>query len=233
MPQALARDLGMHRVTENDNNAIDLVAKKWAKIADATNCAIDLVHHTRKTNSAEATVEDGRGASALINAVRSARVLNGMSEADANKGGVVGHRSYFKVENGKANLAPPPDGANWFQIQSVSLGNGQPSNAFDFGDSVGVVTKWVWPDPLAGVTGADFEKSATMIRGGKWREHPQATDWVGHAVASALGLDVENKRDKAKIGGMVKAWLRAGTLKIVEGTVHREIKKFVEVAEEV
>jgi len=51
-----------HRVTENDNPAIDLVAKQWGKIADRTNTAIELVHHTRKTNGAETTVEDARGA---------------------------------------------------------------------------------------------------------------------------------------------------------------------------
>ena len=31
-----------HRVTENDNNAIELVVKKWAHIADVTNCAMNL-----------------------------------------------------------------------------------------------------------------------------------------------------------------------------------------------
>jgi hypothetical protein len=226
--------ISCHRVTENDNSAIELVAKKWARIAKITNCAIDLVHHTRKTNGAEVTVEDGRGASALIAAVRSARVLNGMTEGEANKGGVVGHRSYFKAENGKANLAPPPDKADWFHIRSVSLGNGAPSNILDTGDSVGVVTAWQWPDPLAGMTGADFEKVATAIRAGKWREHPQATDWAGRAVAAALGLDVEDKTDKARIGGMLRAWLHAGTLKIVDGLDgSRHAKKFIEVAEDV
>jgi hypothetical protein len=226
--------ISSHRVTENDNNAIDLVAKEWARIADVTNCAIDLSHHTRKTNGAEATVEDGRGAGALIAAVRSARVLNTMSKKEADQAGIVGHRSYFKIENGKANLAPPPDGADWFQIQSVLLGNGEINDPFEGGDSVGVVTPWKWPDALAGVTGTDFEKAATAIRAGKWRENIQAKDWVGHAVGTALGLDVENKKtDKAKVNGIVKAWLRAKTLRVVEGlTDKRESKKFVEVSED-
>ena len=42
-------------------------------IADATNTAIDLAHHSRKTGGAEVTMEDGRGAVVLLNAVRSAR----------------------------------------------------------------------------------------------------------------------------------------------------------------
>ena len=39
-----------HRVAENDNPAIDAVVKKFAEIADATECSIDLEHHIRKTN---------------------------------------------------------------------------------------------------------------------------------------------------------------------------------------
>ena len=64
-----------HQAAENDNGAIDLVAKEWARLADRCNCAIELVHHTRKTNGDEATTESGRGASALLAAARSGRVL--------------------------------------------------------------------------------------------------------------------------------------------------------------
>ena len=52
-----------HRVSENDNNKIEAVAWEWAKIADECDCAIELVHHSRKTNGAEVTAEDSRGAS--------------------------------------------------------------------------------------------------------------------------------------------------------------------------
>jgi len=68
--------ISSHRVMENDNSAIDAVAKTWTGIAHATNTAIDLAHHSRKTGGAEVTMEDGRGAVVLLNAVRSARVLS-------------------------------------------------------------------------------------------------------------------------------------------------------------
>ncbi len=55
-----------HRVGENDNGAIDLVVKEWARLADRCNCAIELVHHTRETNGETATTESGRGATALL-----------------------------------------------------------------------------------------------------------------------------------------------------------------------
>src|SRR5262249_9970386 len=39
-----------HQVPENDNNAIDRVVKQFGAIADATNCAVRLTHHTRKSD---------------------------------------------------------------------------------------------------------------------------------------------------------------------------------------
>jgi RecA-family ATPase len=47
-----------HHVTENDNNAIDRVAKEWG--------AVELVHHTRKPSNGEteATTDSARGAKA-------------------------------------------------------------------------------------------------------------------------------------------------------------------------
>ncbi|MEZ5714386.1 MAG: AAA family ATPase [Paracoccaceae bacterium] len=53
--------ISTHGVPENDNNAMDLVIKQFAAIADATNCAIDLVHHTRKLNGAEADMDSHAG----------------------------------------------------------------------------------------------------------------------------------------------------------------------------
>ncbi len=50
-----------HQVSENDNNAIERVAKTWSHIADLTGCSINLVHHSRKTGGNEVSVEDGRG----------------------------------------------------------------------------------------------------------------------------------------------------------------------------
>ena len=37
-----------HEVFENDNPAIDMVAKEWSRVAELGSCAIHLVHHTRK-----------------------------------------------------------------------------------------------------------------------------------------------------------------------------------------
>src|SRR6202023_382069 len=64
-----------HGVPENDNTNIDRVIKEgFSAIAHQTNAAIDLLHHVRKSGSDQTsyTVDDARGASAIIGAVRSA-----------------------------------------------------------------------------------------------------------------------------------------------------------------
>jgi hypothetical protein len=166
----------------------------------------------------------------MLAAVRSAQVLNKMTADDGAKAGVENHREYFSVENGKANLAPPPEGKDWYRIVAVPLGNG---DGLEPGDSVGVVVKWKWPDPLDGVTGSDFDAAAAAIRAGRWKENVQARDWVGIPIAKALRLSLTSKADKAKVKGLIKIWIAAGSLIVVEEKdEHRELKKYVKVANE-
>jgi len=66
--------ISFHGVPENDNGAMDIVIKNGlGAIAGATNSAIEIFHHPGKPKpgQAETTVEDARGASAVIWAVRS------------------------------------------------------------------------------------------------------------------------------------------------------------------
>ena len=229
-----------HEVKENDNNMQDMVVKEWGRVADRGNCAVHLVDHTRKMNGfeSEVTTESSRGAKAKTDAARVVRVVNRMTKEEAERTGVQNHRLHFRTYNDKANLAPPADKSDWFELKSVDLGNGPGMEVGGVkfngpGDSVGVVQVWQWPDPLAGMTGQDFERVAAVIRRGKWRENVQAKAWAGHAVAEALGLDASNKAHRAKIIGMLKVWLAAGSLIVVEGQdENREVKKFIEVREE-
>jgi hypothetical protein len=69
---------------------------------------------------------------------------------------------------------------------------------------------------LDGVTGSDFEAAAAAIRAGRWKENIQAKDWVGIPIAKALGLDLDGNADRAKISGLIKCWLKAGSLAVVE-----------------
>jgi AAA domain len=218
-----------HEVPENDNSAIDSVAKEWSRVAELGNCAVHLVHHTRKAPAgSEVTSDSGRGAKALTDACRVARAVNQMTEEEGETAGIENHRLFFRAFNDKANLAPPVTVSDWFRIASVWLDNGPAG-----GDSVGVVTRWQWPDPLSGVTGTDFDRVALAIKTGTWRENARATDWVGVAVAKALKLSTADKADRAKIIGLLKVWIGAGNLVIVERQDEkRRQRKFVEVPDE-
>ncbi len=225
-----------HRVTENANDEIDIVAKAWNRVAEIGNASIELVHHVRKgqTGQSEYTVEDGRGAGALLAAARSARVLNLMSRDQAEQAGLPSHRGFFRVDNGKANLAPPPDKSDWYQLVSVSLGNG-PAGILDYGDQIAVVAPWEWPDVFAGVginelRQAQSEVAGCSAAGAKFRLNVQSPDWIGIPIARALKLDTKDKAHRSKIGRMLRVWIETGMFVVVEGKDARgNLRDFVEV----
>lgn len=221
-----------HEVAENDNSAMDMVVKEWGRVAERGNCAVQLVHHTRKMGDAvEVTTESSRGGSSQTDACRVVRTVNRMTKQEAANAGVENPRLYFRTYNDKANFAPPVEKSDWYRLESVDLGNGPMGLP---GDSIGVVTEWEWPDATAGMTPADYDKVVAEVRGGKWKASIQAKEnWVGHAIAEALGLDLELAADKAKVNAALKMYLAAGTLVVVErmDEVQRRQKKFIEVPE--
>jgi hypothetical protein len=225
-----------HKVPENDNTMQDEIAKEWGIITEHTNCAVHLVHHTRKMGpDSEVGTESARGAKAVTDAARVVRVVNRMTEQEGRVAGVKQHRLYFRTYVDKGNLAPPAEDSDWFKLESVDLGNGPATTLLgvesrEEGDNIGVVDTWKWPDPLAGMTDNDFEKVAAVIRRGTWRANSQATDWVGKAVAEALGLNVLKPDEKTKIVSMLKRWVETESLIVVERPdEHRQSRKYVEV----
>lgn len=225
-----------HRVSENDNGAIDMVSKQWARIADAGNCAIELVHHVRKLNGAEITVEDSRGAVALIATSRSARAITRMTPAEGASLGLEHvRRRLFRFGDGKNNLAPPIDEqTNWFQLASVPLGNGT-GDAIDAamtGDNVGVVQRFIVPDATAHVGTDEREAAFDAIRAGEWRRDLRSPDaWVGVAIARAMHLDVYDESDKAQLKTIISEWIKAGLLvEVTRPDAYRKPKTYVEVA---
>lgn len=203
-----------HAISENDNMAMDAVVKQtWAAIADRTNCAIDLVHHAKKMGGQEVTAESARGGVALIGAARAARVLNPMTQEEANTANVENRRLYFRETDAKSNLAPPSDKSNWYKMHGHDLGNAtndRPS------DNVGVATSWRWPSAAEGLQASDLLEVQKVINAGSFKDSSQAGNWVGHAVAEALDLDVSSEKDKARIKALLKVWKASGALKVVQ-----------------
>jgi len=130
----------LHGVPESDNTKMDSVIRIFAGIADAHDCAIEISHHMRKPaagSNGDYGAADIRGASAIHDAVRSARILNRMAEKEANDLGLQEHEraKYFRVDKAKGNYSPAIK-AVWRQFSNVELANG---------DDVGVVAPWNYP----------------------------------------------------------------------------------------
>jgi hypothetical protein len=205
-----------HSVSENDNQAINAVLALWRLIADITGCCIVLVHHVRKPNGEEMTVDSVRGGSAIIGAVRTARVMNPMSEGDAAKLGIEDsqRRRYVRVDNAKNNLAPPADRASWIELVSVDLGNGS-GISDQGGDKVGVATAWEPPSAFEGVKPEHMRAVYNYLHlHGPQRAHPDADDraWFGWQVMRICGIE-EVDRNKGRVGRMLKSWVSSGLLR--------------------
>lgn len=220
-----------HAVNENDNGAIDKVAKLWAHIADKTNCAIDVVHHLRKVSDREATVEDMRGAVALIGAARSVRILNRMTDEQATKAGVGDRLGYFSITYGKANLTPLSSRLDWRRLESVPLGNGR--GLMKPQDFAPVVTEWKWPgseEIAEGVTNEQRQRIASLLAGESYKLAKQAREaWAGFAVMAAMDMDPDNKASIAAADSILKALIKEGFLVIDERRDERSrtLQKFV------
>ena len=196
----------MHE-SEEDNRTYRKLGKRLSRSADAHNCAIHIVHHTKKLNGMAATVEDSRGGSALIGAVRVARAINPMEPDEAARFGLETHIDHFRIEAaGKNNLARPADKAEWYLREGMPLPNG---------DYVAIVERWTPPDPFEGI-GLDEAKKVQIrlmdAEAGDWRESAQAGNWIGILVGEVCGLDPTDKAQKARIKSIVRQWLSNGVL---------------------
>ena len=134
-----------HGANENDNGEIAFVGGVFNRIAKATGAAIALAHHTRKppagSGHADGDINQSRGASALAGVVRAARTLSPMSSDDAAKLGVTdeARRSLIRLDDAKANMAPPRERAVWLQLHSIDIEN---ADGLDPSDWVAALVPW-------------------------------------------------------------------------------------------
>ena len=200
--------VSFHSVPENDNGAMDVLIKDgFGAMATKERCAIDLLHHPGKAKpgQAETVVEDARGASAVIWAVRSARVLNFMTPEEATKLGIPEdqRRMHIRIANGKANMGPLGK-AVWMKLVIEILSNG---------DEIACVSSWKPPDPFKGVSTADMHKCRTLTQTGAYRLDSRSSDWVGYMVADVLKVNVvygaeNDAKDIARIKQILNRWFK-------------------------
>jgi AAA domain-containing protein len=228
-----------HRVTENDNNAIQQVAEQWAFIADTTNTALRYNHHTRKTYGEAADFESQRGASSNYAAVRYAEVLNYMTEKEAKDASInPARRKYYFREDSESNLYPPgAENAVWYEKVSVDLENAADGFA---SDKIGVVVPWDYPQKGSSDITLDQQDRimVTLKAREGWREDSQAADWIGRPVAEVLGLDLNMKPVRKQVQEIIdklEQWklIRPVTIKVnrvdKEGYTAHPVQRTMEV----
>ncbi|MBB6260664.1 hypothetical protein FHS77_001198 [Paenochrobactrum gallinarii] len=125
----------------NDNAAMSGVLRSLKQIANEYDCAILVIHHTKKgadLGSAEAI----GGASAIVNLARRALMAVAMSDDEARKLGVLPSQrgAYFRTVASKSNLSPRIDETPWYELTSVELPNPEPPT-YPNGDRVQAVRR--------------------------------------------------------------------------------------------
>ncbi|WP_316228637.1 AAA family ATPase [Bradyrhizobium sp. SZCCHNR1045] len=222
--------ISFHTVRETDNGDMDLVCKEAFGAIAGKARAVDLVHHPRKLAPGESTttVDDARGASAILGAVRVARTFNFMTTGEATQLGIHDdeRRRHVRIDNGKNN--PGPIGkAHWVRIETEILPNG---------DEVACATLWKMPNPFDGVTAADLRVVQRLVQGGAFRADSQSKQWLGWWMAENLPhLNIKTRhsdrpRDKAEVtrlNSILKTWLKNQALDIeTRQDEHRKPRDF-------
>lgn len=180
-----------HDLDENNNSHMGSLMQMWSDIAQEANCAINIVHHTRKLNGQSASSEDARGGSAVINAARTGRVLAPLSKQEreqllqADNTG-----NYVKIIRDKSNHAPT-GAARYIEIIGQQIANGE---------TVPVVRRFD-PDLIQSHIANLARRAIEAVRRAAdedvplWAA-PQSTgaDSIRGVVAEALGEEGENRQ---------------------------------------
>jgi hypothetical protein len=194
---------------------MDAAATAWAEVAERTGAAVLLIHHVRKAGGEG--VEATRGAKALTDAARSAALLSPMASEDAQALSVPERERwrYVRLDDAKANLAPRAEGARWYRLETVKLGNA--TDLYPAGDSVAAIAAWVPPSPFRDLSVADCNKALDRIAAGQDGHHytrhrggrhggAKAERWAGTVLEKLFGFEPD---EAARI---LAVWLRTGLL---------------------
>ena len=185
------------------NEVFRPLGARLSALADEKNISVEIVHHTRKLQSGgEANHEDARGGGALVNGMRSVRVLNNMTPGEAQNAGLETHVDHFRVEDGKANLARKAERAIWWRKVSIELANG---------DHVAAIEPWSHPDPYDNFTRSEIGRALELIAlerdAMKRRDYHTSEGWAGEIICHMKADSLEDQPLEAK------AWREAAQTK--------------------
>lgn len=118
-----------HPANENDNGEMETIADMYRTIAQATGCAVILIHHTKKPQDADSSGHEGnmdtlRGASALQGVARIICTFFGMSAKRAKEYGIAEEMrwKYVGLMMAKANMSAATADVRWFEKVGERIG---------------------------------------------------------------------------------------------------------------
>lgn len=197
-----------HHTEENSNTDAEQVMTQWRHIAQETGAAIILPTHIRKTaGDSEAHAGDMefiRGASSVVGAARQVCTLARMSKTTAKEYGIDDSERIHlvRLDNAKANYAPPAESAHWLEMRNQCLDNdpGHP-------DWVGVFRK----------SPHEFEK-VTNARDQKFNDRARSL----RIAISMLGLQPGEKRPLSAVkedlmahADLSRSWIYDNLVKVL------------------
>lgn len=206
--------LRTHNVSENDSDSQDFVMEQFADVAEATNAAILLIHHTKK-GAIAGDLDSMRGSSTQGGGARAAFTMAPMSIEEASKLGVpeLERKLYVRIDDAKANMSPPLVKTEWLKLESVGLGNF--TEEYPQGDSVQVASVWTPPDAWDGI----LEQEALILarldagpsEGERYSARAQDKErWAGTMLIEEFGRTAE----QAKV--LLSDWEKSKAIEVRE-----------------
>ena len=200
----------MHSGLET-NEVFRNIGKRLSQLADSCNCSIEIVHHTRKSNGMEATVDDARGGSSLIGTVRSARILSKMTKAESENLGLSTHIDHFKISAGKNNLTRAIEEEIWYRRQGVQISNG---------DWVAVIERWNPPSVFDGISTQKCQALIKLIKDSEIyllsnirTTRNEFKMSIHEFIADFLDINFAAPQTKSQVKRICKTWLQNDVIK--------------------
>jgi hypothetical protein len=107
----------------------------------------------------------------------------------------------------------------------VELGNG---SLDDLGDSVAALEPWSPPTTHIRQPAAwELFEIQRLVDAKAYRENDQSPEWVGHAIAKVLQLDVQNATDKRRVKDVQRDLIISDFLLVEERKHGSKLVKFV------
>ena len=194
-------------IDENDNRGMSEFMKHIQSIARKTECAILLIHHSRKTLPGIKT--DGldlRGASAIHAHARVVEIVNRLPEAEAEALGLDGidKKNVIRLENDKGNFSELADSV-CYRFEAHELPNHGVSPSMHR-----ILTNnsmnWLMPNiQMQCWEIVDIRKDL--------RKSSRAKKWCGLIFSEFMGLNHNNKTERAKIIKAIDYMLEVGILR--------------------